>query len=329
MELISVISRQNKTPQVCGLRGHGAGMVPSAEIYTIASGVRLPTAPHYTKSAQVQAMNKLKLDKQEAVIQALVEGCSIRSAERMTGVHRDTIMRLLVQVGQTCDDILDPMMRGLTCKRIEVDEIWCYVGKKQRHITATDDPNVTGEFYTWVAIDADTKIVPVHRVSKRDAASAHAFITDLASRLENRIQLSSDALRFYVDAVEAGFGPDVDYATIVKSYEAEAVGPGRYSPPKVISVNKRRMVGRPDMKMASTAYVERNNLTMRMAMRRFTRLTNAFSKKVENLRAAVSLHFAWYNLVRGHRSLHGATPAMAAGIQDDFWSLRDLIELSN
>ena len=274
-------------------------------------------------------MNRLKPDKQAAVISALVEGVSVRSTERMTGVHRDTIIRLMVQVGETCGEILDTMMHGLPCRRIEVDEVWCYVGKKQRHVQPMDDPDRVGDFWTFVAIDADTKLVPTYRVGKRDGATAYHFITDLASRLENRVQLSSDGLRAYVDAVEHSFGADVDYAQIVKSYEAEPIGPGRYSPPKVTALDKTVIQGRPDWDKISTAYVERQNLTMRMSMRRFTRLTNAFSKKVENLRAAVNLHFAYYNLVRGHRSLHGATPAMAAGIQRDFWTVRDLVDLSN
>ncbi|MBI2873238.1 MAG: IS1 family transposase [Chloroflexi bacterium] len=273
-------------------------------------------------------MNKLKADKQVAVIRALVEGSSIRSTERMTGVHRDTIMRLMVQVGETCGEVLDHTMRGLRCKRIEVDEVWCYVGKKQRHVLDTENPAEVGDFYTWVAIDADSKVVPAFRVGKRDAANAHAFITDLASRLENRIQLSSDALRAYIEAVEAGFGADVDYAQIVKTYEAEPIGPGRYSPPKVVSTDKIRVQGKPDMALASTSYVERDNLTMRMSMRRFTRLTNGFSKKAENLRAAVNLHFAYYNLVRFHKTVR-MPPAMAAGVTAYPWKIDDLVRLSN
>ena len=274
-------------------------------------------------------MNKLKPDKQEAVIRALVEGSSIRSTERMTDVHRDTIMRLMLRVGETCEDVLDAMMRGLRCQRIEVDEIWCYVGKKQRHIAPADDLDRVGDFWTFVAIDAESKLVPTYRVGKRDGANAFHFIKDLASRLENRIQLSSDGLRAYVDAVEAGFGADVDYAQIVKAYEAEPTGPGRYSPPKVTWTNKTILQGKPDWEKISTAYVERQNLTMRMAMRRFTRLTNGFSKKVENLKAAVALHFFHYNLVQPHRTLNGLIPAEAAGLQRRRWSIAELVELSN
>ena len=261
------------------------------------------------------------------MIAALVEGASIRSVERMTGVHRDTIMRLMVRVGNACEEYTDGLLRDLPCRRIEVDEIWSFVGKKQRHLSRQDDERRLGDFFTWVAFDPDTKLVPAYRVSKRDGASARAFMHDLASRLRNRVQLTSDALHLYVEAVEASFGADVDYAQLVKSYEAESVGPGRYSPPKVIATEKIHVMGSPRRDAISTSYVERNNLTMRMQMRRFTRLTNGFSKKLENLRAAVGLHFAWYNLVRTHRTL-GMTPAMAAGVTDDFWSVDDLVALA-
>ncbi len=273
-------------------------------------------------------MNKLTLEKQATVIRALVEGSSIRSTERMTGVHRDTIMRLMVETGKACGYTLDKMMHNLHCRRIEVDECWCFVGKKQRHILATDNTEQMGDFYTWVAMDADTKLIPSFRVGKRDGFNANAFIADLASRLENRIQLNSDALRAYVDAVEVSFGADVDYAQIVKTYEAEPIGPGRYSPPKVASVEKIHIVGKPDLDTASTSYVERGNLTMRMSMRRFTRLTNAFSKKLENLEAAVKLHFAYYNLVRFHRTLR-MPPALYAGVTHRCWEIEDLVKLSN
>ena len=210
-------------------------------------------------------MNKLKPDKQEAVIRALVEGSSIRSVERMTGVHRDTIMRLMVHVGSTCNLVLDDLMRGLNCQRVQVDEIWCYVGKKQRHVQETEDPMAVGDFWTWVAMDSDTKLVPSFVVGKRDAATARIFIDDLASRVTNRIQLSSDGLRLYIEAVEASFGGDIDYAQIVKSYEAEPLGPGRYSPPKVTAIEKTAITGTPDWDTISTAHVERGNLTLRDA----------------------------------------------------------------
>lgn len=270
-------------------------------------------------------MNKLKPELQVTVLNALVEGASIRSVERMTGVHRDTIMRLLLRVGDRCEIILDETMRDLTCKRLEVDELWCFVGKKQRHVGLTDDPSKVGAFWTFVALDADTKLVPTYAVGKRDAYTATAFMCDLASRLSNRVQLTSDALGAYVAAVEAGFGGQVDYGQVVKAYEAEPIGPGRYSPPKVVSTERFAVVGHPDTDKLSTSYVERANLTMRMSMRRFTRLTNGFSKRVENLQAAVALHFAWYNLIRHHSTIK-TTPAVAAGVADRPWSMYDLVE---
>lgn len=270
-------------------------------------------------------MNKLKSEKQIAAISALVEGNSIRSTERMIGVHRDTIMRLLVRVGTGCERLLDESMHGLACKRLQVDEIWAYVDKKQRHLTIHDDPTRTGDVWTFVAIDADTKLVPSYRIGQRTLPAAKAFLADLETRLTNRVQLSSDALSAYVEASEAAFGANVDYGRIVKCYEAEPIGPGRYSPPHVVSAERECISGNPDPVHISTSYVERQNLTMRMSMRRFTRLTNAFSKKLENLKAAVALHFAYYNFVRVHRTLR-VTPAMEAGVADRLWSLHDLLE---
>lgn len=270
-------------------------------------------------------MNKLPFHKQTAVLASFLEGCSIRSTERLTGVHRDTIMRLLVKAGDGAARLLDDRMRDLACSRIQVDEIWTYVQKKQRHVRPADDPTRTGDVWTWVALDADTKLVPTYRVGDRNAQVATAFITDLSSRLKNRVQLSSDALPLYVNAVERAFGANVDYGQIVKSYEADPIGPGRYSPPHVVSAHRSVMAGNPAVRKISTSLIERQNLTMRMSMRRFTRLTNAFSKKIENLRAAVALHFAHYNFVRVHKTLR-ATPAMAAGITSGLWTLEELLE---
>jgi IS1 family transposase len=269
-------------------------------------------------------MNVLSQEKQEMAIAALVEGTSIRSVERMTGIHRDTIMRLLLRVGQNCERLLDETMRGLSCKYIELDEIWCFVGKKQRHLKKTDDHEELGDQWVFVAIDADSKLIPSYKIGKRNLPTACDFLSDLSSRLNNRIQLSSDSLSAYVDAVELSFGANVDYGQVVKTYEAEAIGPGRYSPPKVIAADRFIITGQPQVEKISTSYVERNNLTMRMQMRRFTRLTNAFSKKLENLKAAVALHFAHYNFIRIHSSLR-VTPAMEAGLVNDVWCLRDLL----
>ena len=200
-----------------------------------------------------------------------------------------------------------------------------FVGKKQRHLTEDDDESRTGDMWTFVALDADSKIVPCYRVGKRDGVTANAFIDDLADRLSNRIQLSSDSLSAYVEAVERAWGGQVDYGQIVKHYEAEPIGPGRYSPPKVIDATVLAIQGNPDPVHICTSHVERQNLTMRMGMRRFTRLTNAFSKKLENLKAAVALHFAYYNFVRVHKTLR-VTPAMEAGVTDKLWSLGDLMD---
>lgn len=270
-------------------------------------------------------MNILNPKKQEMAIMALVEGSSIRSVERMTGIHRDTIMRLMIRVGQNCKNLLNTHMRNLSCKYIQLDEIWCFVGKKQRHIKEKDNPLEVGDQWVFVAIDAESKLVPSYKIGKRDLFTAYDFLNDLSDRLDNRVQLASDSLKAYIEAVEASFGADVDYGQVVKTYEAEPIGPGRYSPPHVISANRTIIMGNPKQDKISTSYVERNNLTMRMQMRRFTRLTNAFSKKLENLKAAVALHFAHYNFVRIHSSLK-ITPAMAGGITNHLWTIKDLID---
>jgi len=269
--------------------------------------------------------NVLRQDKRETVIRCLVDGASIRATERIAGVHRDTILRLLVNVGAGCERLLDEQMRNLPCRRLQVDEIWGYVGKKQRHLTVEDDPTRTGDTWTFVAIDADTKLVPVYRIGKRDYATAVDFLSDLAGRLTNRVQLSSDALAAYVYASEQAFGANVDYGQIVKSYEAEAFGPGRYSPPHVVGAVRTPIIGEPAMAHISTSFIERQNLTMRMNIRRLTRLTNAFSKKIENLQAAVALHFAHYNFCRVHQTLR-VTPAMQAGLAGHVWSVKEIVE---
>jgi IS1 family transposase len=270
-------------------------------------------------------VNRINLQRRTQIINCLVEGNSIRATERMTGTHRDTIMRLMVEVGENCQKMMDEKMRNVPSKRIQVDEIWSYVKVKQGHRNASHSYNRTGDFWTWVALDPDTKLVPAYRVSKRGRSDALAFLHDLSERLANRVQISSDGLQSYVDAVEESFGADVDYAQIVKFYDAEPIGAGRYSPPRVSGVEKTVITGNPDQRHISTSLVERQNLTMRMQMRRFTRLTNGFSKKLENLKAAVGLHFAHYNFVRQHKTLR-VTPAMAAGVSDRMWSLEELVE---
>jgi len=269
-------------------------------------------------------MSQLSVEKQATAVGALVEGASIRSVERMTGIHRDTIMRLMVRTGQNCQELMDSSMKNLKCENLQVDEIWCFVGKKQRHLQITDNIEEMGDQWVWVALDADSKLIPSFLVGKRSFQNACAFLQDLSERLDNKVQLSSDSLSSYVDAVERSFGMNVDYGQIVESYEAEAIGPGRYSPPYVISATRTVIAGNSEVKKISTSYIERSNLTMRMQMRRFTRLTNAFSKKFENLKAAVALHFAHYNFVRVHSSLRVAPP-MKAGLTDHIWNVSDLI----
>lgn len=270
-------------------------------------------------------MNRLSLARRTQIINCLVEGNSIRSTERMTHTHRDTIMRLMVEVGNGCTEIADKQMRNLNCKRLQIDEIWSYVRIKHANIARGTDRSLIGDQWTFVALDPETKLVPSYRVGKRSSATAIAFLTDISERLTNRVQLSSDGFQIYVNAVEKVFGPDIDYGQIVKFYDAEPIGAGRYAPPRVTAVARKAVAGSPEQKHISTSLVERQNLTMRMSMRRFTRLTNAFSKKLENLQAAVALHFAHYNLVRLHKSLR-ITPAMAAGVTDRVWSLEELVE---
>ena len=269
-------------------------------------------------------MNRLSLAARAQVINCLVEGNSIRSTERMCDVHRDAICRLLVEVGEGCQRIMDEKMRGLTCQRIQVDEIWSFVGKKQARLQPGDDRLHLGDQWTFVAIDPETKLVPSYRIGKRTRENAVAFMADLSDRLANRVQLSSDGLNTYVDAVERAFGADVDYGQIVKFYDAEPIGAGRYAPPRVTGVERTVIAGSPDQSHICTSHFERQNLTMRMSMKRFARLTLAFSKKLENLKAAVSLHFAHYNLVRLHRTIR-VTPAMAAGVENRLWTLKELV----
>jgi hypothetical protein len=273
--------------------------------------------------------NVLNKDKQIAVTAALAEGNSIRSIERMTGIHRDTIMRLGVRVGQGCARLLDGKMRQLDCNRIEIDEVWGFIGKKKAQLREDDDPTL-GDVWTYCAIDAETKLVPSYHVaSGRTVPNTVTFISDLADRLNNRIQLSSDAMNQYADAVELVFGPEIDYAQIVKTYGSEeskySTPERKYSPSRILASEKIWVQGKPESKHVSTSYVERLNASTRLHVKRLNRLTLAFSKKFENFEAAVGLHFAAYNLVRTHSTLR-MTPAMAAGVERSFWSYGDLVE---
>lgn len=274
--------------------------------------------------------NVLPKDRQIAIISALAEGSSMRAISRMTGVHQDTICRLGVRIGQGCTALLDAKMRELTCHYLQFDEIWGFIGKKEKHRRETDDPT-KGDVWTFCAIDAETKLVPAFKVGKRDHFTANAFVGDIASRLKNRPQISSDGLRAYVEAVENAFGMDVDFGMIIKNYGAdkgEHHQERRYSAPEVTSMHKINVMGSPDPDLISTSHIERLNGTTRLHMRRLTRLTYAFSKKLENFEAAVALHFAYYNFVKRHSSIR-CTPAMAAGIERSFWTVGDLVEAAS
>jgi IS1 family transposase len=275
-------------------------------------------------------VNRLSADQRRAVAHALVEGNSIRATCRMTGVAKGTVTRFLVALGRACDEYQDAVLRDLPCRRIQADEIWAFVYAKQRNIPKhlTGAPGI-GDAWTWTAICQDTKLIPTWLVGLRDKRHAALFIDDLAARMAHRIELVTDGHPAYLDAVAMAFADGVDYAQLVKQYGSDQErGPeNRYSPYKVTGVERRRIMGQPVLDRVSTSNVERANLTMRMSMRRFTRLTNGFSKKFENLEAAVALHFMHYNFARPHGSLGGRTPAMAAGISRYRWSIDEIVEL--
>jgi len=278
-------------------------------------------------------MNRLSLKRRTEVIAALVEGNSIRATCRMTGTAKGTTIRLLASVGAACDKYQQEHLRNLSCRRIQCDEVWSFCHAKEKNVPDEFKGQFGyGDIWTWTAICADSKLVPSWLVGKRDLEYAQAFIADLATRLSHRVQLTTDGHKVYLEAVENGFGADIDYAMLIKLYGAEPEGGKRYSPARCIGTESRVIQGNPDTKHISTSYVERNNLTMRMSMRRFTRLTNAFSKKVENLEYAVALHFMYYNFCRVHQSLtprgsYGVTPAMAVEVSDHIWTIEEIVSL--
>ena len=273
-------------------------------------------------------MNNLPIERQIAVIAALVEGNSIRATVRMTGVAKDTVTKLLAKIGQACADYQDKALRNLPCKRVQCDEIWSFCYAKEKNVPADKRGQFGyGDVWTWTAICADTKLIPCWRVGGRSAWHAQHFMYDLANRLENRVQLTTDGYHAYLEAVALAFGTEIDYAMLVKLYGNEPQGKQtRYSPAQCIGAIPTVINGRPDRKHISTSYVERQNLTMRMSMRRFTRLTNGFSKKVENHQHALALYFMYYNFCRIHQTLR-VTPAMAANVSDHVWELREVVEL--
>jgi len=261
------------------------------------------------------------------VISALVEGNSIRATVRMTGVSKNTIAKLLVELGSTCSHYLDKALVNLNCKKIQCDEIWSFCYAKEKNVPE----DLRGKFgfgdvWTWTAMDADSKLIVSWLVAGRDAGSAYGFMQDLAKRLANRVQLTTDGHRAYLTAVEDNFGSAIDYAMLVKLYGSDAGHDTKYSPAECIGCREVIVSGNPDPEHISTSYIERQNLTMRMQMRRFTRLTNGFSKKIENHIASIAIHYMHYNFCRVHQTLR-VTPAMEAGIADHVWSIEELVQL--
>lgn len=271
-------------------------------------------------------MNKLNNERRAQVIAALIEGCSIRATSRMTGVAKNTVIKLLEDVGTACANYQDEAFRNLTCRRIECDEIWSFCYAKKKNVSPEHQGIFGyGDVWTWVAIDADTKLVPCWHVGRRDANAANEFMSDLASRLKTRVMLTTDGLKAYLEAVEGAFGADIDFAQLVKIY-GKSQDEVRYSPAECIGTHCEVITGDPFPPMISTSIVERQNLTMRMSMRRFTRLTNGFSKKVENHMHAIALHYMHYNFARIHKSLR-CSPAMEAGVSKTLWSISDIVAL--
>jgi IS1 family transposase len=269
-------------------------------------------------------MNRLSTKDRAQIIGMMCEGMAIRAISRLTGASKNTIVKLLKDAGEACLAYQDNAFRNLPCKRVQVDEIWSFVGAKEANVDRDKKTQGWGDCWTWTAICADTKLVPAWLVGPRNSEAAHFFLRDLAARLKDRVQLTSDGWAGYTIAVSNTFGNDVDYAQLVKIYGKPEVPEVRYSPAKCIGAEKHDRIGSPDKAHISTSFVERQNLTMRMGMRRFTRLTNAFSKKVENHAHAISIYFMHYNFVKQHAA-HRLSPAMAAGVSDKLWSLEDIV----
>jgi IS1 family transposase len=269
-------------------------------------------------------MNRLSREKQAQIVAALVEGNSIRATARLMNVSKDTVVKLQVEAGYACADYQDKVFRNLACKRIQIDEIWAFCYAKQKNVPASKQGKFGfGDVWTWAAIDADSKLIPSFTVGNRDARAACQLIDDLKGRLKSRIQLTTDGLKVYIEAVEGAFGSEIDYAMLIKTYESSQEET-RYSPAVCTSAEAKPIMGNPAPQYISTSYVERQNLSMRMGIRRFTRLTNGFSKKVENHAAAVALYYMHYNFVRIHQTLR-VTPAMEAGLTDHVWTIEEML----
>jgi len=276
-------------------------------------------------------MNKLSIEKRKQIIHLLVEGNSLRATSRIVDCSINTVTKLLVDVGAVCAEYQDKTLRNLTCKRVQCDEIWSFCYAKEKNVPEAMKGKLGyGDVYTWTALCADTKLMINFLVGRRGSEFAKIFIDDLASRLSNKIQLTTDGHKVYLDAIENAFGSEVDYAMLIKIYGKPPVKEDqvKYSPAECSGIKKNSITGNPDKKHVSTSYVERQNLTMRMSMRRFTRLTNGFSKKIDNLYFAVALHFMYYNFCRIHKTLR-VTPAMEAGISDHVWDIEDIIKLTD
>jgi IS1 family transposase len=270
-------------------------------------------------------MNKLPIEKRRQILAMLCEGSSMRSISRVADVSINTVSKMLVEAGEACMILHDETVRNVKASRIQCDEIWSFCHAKQKNVaTAKAAPEGAGDVWTWTAIDADSKLIVSFYVGDRSGESAMVLMDDLRDRLSNRVQLTTDGHKAYLEAVEGAFGSDVDFAQLVKMYGPTITAPGRYSPAECTGIKKIRREGDPDIKHVSTSFVERQNLTMRMSMRRFTRLTNAFSKKLDNHIHALALYFVFYNFTRIHKTLR-MSPAMAAGITDRLWSLDDVI----
>jgi IS1 family transposase len=271
-------------------------------------------------------MNKLSTEQRARVIGCLCEGNSIRATVRMTGTAKNTVAKLLVDLGRACSIYQDKAFRGLTCKRIQCDEVWSFVGAKQKNTTQETRAKGWGDAWTWTALDSETKLIPCWYVGTRDAGAAYHFMEDLAARLAHRVQLTTDGYTPYLSAVDNAFGSDIDYGQLVKIYGEPPKTEARYSPAQCMGARKAVITGSPDGKHISTSHIERSNLTIRMGNRRFTRLTNAFSKKVENHEHALAVFFMHYNFCRIHQTLR-VTPAMEAGVTDHVWELWEVVRL--
>lgn len=272
--------------------------------------------------------NHLQTEKKVTAISMLAEGSSMASIARITGIHPDTIMRLGVRVGHACAKIMDEKIRGLACKNLEIDEIWGFIGAKQKNARRA---GAYGDVWTFIGLDSDSKLIPSYVVGKRDSYHARTFMDDLASRMAMRVQVSSGAMAAYPDAFERSFGSGADYGQIVKTYSVVPLGNAaapaavRYSPAEVVKLEKTIVSGMPDVTRITTSHVEKQNHTLRMHCRRLTRLTNAFSKKFENFQAAVALNFCYYNFVKSHKAIR-MTPAMAAGVEKSQWTVAEVVE---